>query len=198
MRFTKIYRLLAALVFTLVIIAGGLVQLSGCSLLSYFGLIEGGRTIDDDYSDIKDLLRRADMRLRQSLDIVESSDEDGNTILVGVPDATLEAYLEDLVSAYNADPSTDHLVIFEDVRFSLTEGIAEASHIENRDIGLEDFLFWTSRLTDLVYRENLYDNSGNLVHTANEPFGDNHITNYLYIINADTGFSDLRCSWEQN
>jgi len=195
MRRLKTLKHLAASITCLILVAGTLLVLAGCDLFPSSKAKEQQAAIENAKTDINFVLRtRADGSISQLVTIEERQDEYGKPYLVGVLSDKLDAYLEDLVAAYNADPSTTKPITVDEVRHSFTVGIAEACADENRDSAFRDFLYWTGKPADLVYNGHAINTDGT-EHFEGDPFV-TKTTNYIFVVARNSTFENFKFAWE--
>ncbi len=140
------------------------------------------------------MLQDAEDGFYQQMSIVERENSGDGIYYTGVIGDELDILLVYLVDSYNADPSQEAFITIEDVRYYLTEGLAEAARYENRESPFRKFLKWTGVYANLVYTSNLYDANGNIVRDAGAEVP-KRITNYGYAISRNVS-SDIEYSWE--
>lgn len=89
----------------------------------------------------------------EHIELVESTDSDGNPYYVGKIDPELEDILPHLVDAYNADTTTVNPVSEDEVRLALTEEIVATTENYYDHNSFEDFLRWCGKKVTLVDAE---------------------------------------------
>jgi len=178
----------------LIIIAVGLLALAGYEYYSSERASEQQRAFSILRNDIRYILHSADSRVGSSITIEERQDENGRTYLIGVLSDSLESEIEVLVDAFNSDPSTAEMLTAEEVRYNLTEGIAEAFAKENLDSPFIRFLEWTGKQAQLVYAMTITDPSGT-VHVEGDPAEVKSLTNYGFSTHREGNFF-YRYAWE--
>lgn len=184
----------------LIIIAGVFLVLAGCDLFSSSKAKEQEIAIGHTKADITFILREADDHISLLVTIEERQDEHGRPYLVGVISDKLDVDLEDLVAAYNADPSTTKPITVDEVRYSLTAGIVEACADDNRDSAFCDFLYWTGKDVDLVYNGHVTDSNGT-EHFEGDPADtkgrdSKGITNYMFVVGREGLYENYKFAWE--
>ena len=171
----KTKRILITCFLTLVLAFGGLFAMVGCRSS------EAQRDLDWEEVNIWYMLGQSSKDLRKHISIEKRLDENGDHYLVGVLDDELDGALEDLVKTYNADPSTEKKVTLEEVRFVLTDGLAEYCLSKSTYSPTEDFLDWCGVPADLVYKKNYRDDDGHLEYTEGAPANeDGDISNFEF------------------
>ncbi len=78
------------------------------------------------------MFQEADYSLYRLVSLEEREDSSDGIYYTGVIEDELDAQLDELVETYNADPDTVDGVTVDDVRYSLTEGVVEATIMEGR------------------------------------------------------------------
>ncbi len=141
------------------------------------------------------MLQEADFRFCNLISLEEREDATDGIHYTGVIGAELDAILNELVDTYNADPSTKDEISIENIRRNLTEGIAESAKEENWDSPFLQFLRWTDSAADLVYAENLYDDSGNVLHAIGDSARTDGISNFDFVKDRED-FSSFNYSWK--
>jgi len=141
-------------------------------------------TIEDQKSRIRLFLSNAGSFFIDLVILEEHTDANGEPYCVGVLVPKLDMVLPDLVDAYNADPSTTKHATEEEIRFWLTDGIAEATASGTEGKELHSFLKWLSKTAELVRR----DNPEELVKHFH--------SNYDFILARDGTLKDYKFSWE--
>ena len=86
------------------------------------------------------VLRRAGTSFADNITLIERTDSDGKSYYVGEIDSYLDPYLDDLVDAYNADPETTMPIALEELRYCLTDGLAEATERNKVETSFRHFL----------------------------------------------------------
>ena len=143
---------------------------------------ETGDTSYPSRSNISYMLGIPGDHFRGGINLVETEDSEGNSYYIGEITPELDAELAALVDFYNADPSTTEAIILEEVRYSLTEGLSEATQQE--DSAFREFLKWLGGDADLVYREN------------GAEVGGSSTSNYYYVTHRDSTLESFCSSWE--
>jgi len=103
-------------------------------------------------SQINYSLGYASPRLVDDLTLVEQTNPASGSYYKGELSSELETILQDLVNAYNADPSTTAPVTFEEVHYGLTDGIVEATASGTWNSPFMRFLRWTRLPANIVYK----------------------------------------------
>jgi len=189
MREHKATRPIIAFILALALAFGGLFVLVGCKHS------ESERGLDWERACIQQRLGVSSFGLVQQISIEERQDEKGNPHLVGVLSDWLDGVLEDLVDAYNADPTTESKATLEEVRFDLTEGLAELCKPNTLNSPIMEFLYWCGRPAELVYNEDVFGTYGGLIHAEGEPvIQAGSIVNFKFVVYPDS-FHAYRFAW---
>ena len=142
-------------------------------------------------ADTLRVLGRAGSYFESNITLIEYTDPDGNYYFVGEIDPFLDSYLDDLVDAYNADPETTKPIALEELRYCLTDGLAEATELGKHESNFWQFLQWCDTPVYLVYSEDVYNDSGEKEYSVGEPLQDKNTyyshryTMYDYITKKD-------------
>ena len=127
--------------------------------------------------------------------LIETSDPEGNPCHIGEINPLLDSRLDLMVGSYNSDPATTEPIAVEEVRFSLTEGIIEATDSSNRESPFVHFIRWLGIAPNLVYSED--QSSGEeITHHAGDPVTSSTLTNYRFLIETSDIFSNYKYIWK--
>ena len=130
------------------------------------------------------------------ISLEEQTDTDGNPYFVGKIDPELDAVLASLVDTYNTDPSTTKPITRGEVRYNLTEGIAEATVNGTESSAFCRFLNWCNNPADLVWKRDSESAEG-IPHSAGDSVNIKSITNYDFVLEGEKPpYSDMKYSWE--
>ena len=194
MNIKKKNRIIAAIVVAIVVIAGVVMFITW----DRNPPIESEEDpLQEQYYQINSYLRdNVERDFRAGISLVEQTDAVGNSYYVGKLDPELDAMLDPLVDAYNADPQNNEYISLQEVRYNLTDGIAGATAISTKDSVFTIFLRWCKEPADLVWKQDGVSDSG-VEHSANDPVNQKNVTNYGFIEGRDGAvFSDCKFAWE--
>lgn len=148
--------------------------------------------LDGQRSSIQLYFSGSDDQLSSRITLEERMGEDGKPCLIGVLEPELDGLLNELADAYNLDPETEHAIIEDELRRSLTVEIEETSTENNEQI--KDFLLWTSTPASLVFSGHVVYADGT-EHFENETVIDSP-SNFMFILNADSLYPNFKFSWK--
>jgi len=175
---------------TFILAFGGFFAMAGCTPT------ETERDLDSEKALIMQALGGSAISLQKEISIEERQDENGKPYLVGVLSDWAEIVLEDLVDAYNADPSAEKKVTFEEVKLNLTEGLVETCKPENRESSTRMFLRWCDSLAELEWTRSWSNpDTGEMVHSEGMLVDNKTITNFKFISNP-SAYPHFRLTWQ--
>jgi hypothetical protein len=119
--------------------------------------------------------------LRDSITLQERMGSDGKPYYIGVLSDELDKTLDELVAAYNADPTTTAYIDITDVRYDLTENIRIATDDPSHKSAFSQFLLWCKQSADLVYSGTVTDGNGTQ-HKAGDDAPSSTISNYDFVV----------------
>ena len=122
------------------------------------------------------VLRRAGTSFADNITLTERTDSEGNYYYIGEINPELDSCLKDLVDAYNADPETTLPITLEELRYCLTDGLAEETELGTHESNFRHFLKWCGVLVDIMH------NNGSLKYPRSTMFG--------YVKDKDTIHAD--------
>ena len=122
------------------------------------------------------VLRRAGTSFADEITLMEHTDSEGNCNYIGEIRPYLDSCLEDLVDAYNADPETAMPIILEELRYCLTDGLAEETALGTHESNFRHFLKWCGMLVDVMNNDDSLRNSKS--------------TMYDYVRQKDAAYAD--------
>ena len=102
---------------------------------------------------ILSVLGQASLTFSNDITLIENTDSDGNPYYVGEIGPDLGTYLDNLVDAYNADPETTKPITLEELRYCLTDGLAEATEPNKVETSFRHFLKWCSMPVDIMHND---------------------------------------------
>jgi len=179
-----------------------LLAFSGLLLITSCKAAGQERDLKEERINILRALDGPSSSLQRHITIEERQDENGTPYLVGVLTGWADEVLEDLVDAYNADPSTKKMVTLEEVRFDLTEGLAQTSKPENLESPTRALLHWCDSPAELEYAMNLRNDDGVLVRSEGDPVKTYDpetkqviISNYSFVAHPDA-YRNYRFVWQ--
>ena len=173
-----------AIKWTTVIAVVFLVVLLCSVLLSCNSLINKkpqSNSLQDQEVQISVALSLAGHSFSNEIALKEQEDARGK-YYVGVISEKLDSVLSSLVEAYNADVITTVSITEEDLRYSLTEGLVEATSNSNTNSSFMCFLRWAGTPADLVYAGDMP--SAGIIGGTEVP--SNSTTNYEYFSDPDS------------
>ena len=183
-----------ALVTTLVVLAIAVVIGSAIIFIPWGSLFPPEPTVDVlriQWNQIMRITNEAGSDLNDHITLIERVDAEGKPYYVGELDSVLDDLLKPLVDTYNADPSTTKPLTLDELRYSLTDGIVEATGPGTKESAFNAFLWWCDAPANLVYRE---DNPGSGISAGDIAVV--KFTNYIHIINKDIQGWPHRYPWE--
>ena len=121
-------------------------------------------------------LRRAGTSFADEITLIEHTDSEGNYYYVGEISPELDPHLGNLVDAYNADPETTMPITLQELRYCLTDGLAEATEKNKVETSFRHFLKWCGIRVDVM------NNDGTL--------NDYDIRMFDYIRKKDATYAD--------
>ena len=185
-----------ALNITLVVLAVAVVIGSAVIFIPWGSLFPPEPTVDVlriQWNQIMRITNEARSGFHRHITLIEQVDENGKPYYIGELDSVLDDLLKPLVDAYNADPSTTKPLTLDELRYSLTDGIVEATAPGTKESAFYAFLCWCGTPADLVYRTDITHANGT-ISLAGDPV--KGISNYDYIRSRDGAFSFFVYSWE--